>query len=132
MSNQQCGLYLAPSSIPSAGLGIFAGVDYPTGSRIGASPPSTVGIPVVDPVALYEAEELISEFGWNAASVGGFTEADFGAGAVISSYILANSSRSDFPGDNRVARALTTMMKDGIVMHLIRLQISHCKNSYPP
>lgn len=78
MSNQQCGLYLAPSSIPSAGLGIFAGVDYPTGSRIGASPPSTVGIPVVDPVALYEAEELISEFGWNAASVGGFTEADFG------------------------------------------------------
>lgn len=78
MNNQQCGIYLAPSSIPSAGLGIFAGVDYPTGSRIGASPPSTVGIPVVDPVALYEAEELISEFGWNAASVGGFSEADFG------------------------------------------------------
>ena len=78
MSNQQCGLYLAPSSIPSACLGLLAGVDYPTGSRIGASPPSTVGIPVVDPVALYEAEELISEFGWNAASVGGFTEAGFG------------------------------------------------------
>ena len=77
-STQQCGLYLAPSSIPSAGLGIFAGVDYPTGSRIGASPASTVGIPVVDPVALYEAEELISEFGWNAASVGGFTEAALG------------------------------------------------------
>ena len=73
-----CGLYLAQSSIPSAGLGIFAGVDYATGSRIGASPPSTVGVPVVDPVALYEAEELISEFGWNAASVGGFTEADLG------------------------------------------------------
>lgn len=76
-STHRCGVYLAPASIKSAGLGIFAGVDYPTGSRIG-SLPSTIGIQVTDPVALYRAEELVSEFGWSAASVGGFAEADLG------------------------------------------------------
>ena len=41
----ECGLYLAKSTIPGAGLGIFAGWDYRVGQKIGRG---DVCIPFID------------------------------------------------------------------------------------
>lgn len=44
-SNSKCGLYLAPSTIPGAGLGLFAGDEKNPGDIVG---PGDVAIPIVD------------------------------------------------------------------------------------
>jgi hypothetical protein len=44
--SQQCGVWLAPSTIPGAGLGVFAGKEYALGDAIGAS--GDIVIPLVD------------------------------------------------------------------------------------
>lgn len=69
LSTTECGVYLAPSTIPGAGLGMFAGKNYTTWEPIG---PADVIIPVAD----YGTEghnigrgSLILDFyGWNAPS----------------------------------------------------------------
>lgn len=45
LANEECGLYIAESTIPGAGLGIFAGHDYNVGQDIGRG---DVCIPFID------------------------------------------------------------------------------------
>jgi hypothetical protein len=61
----RCGLWLAPSTIPGAGLGMFAGKEYDENDPIG--PPDLV-IPVVDYHAHNpenEDEIIFDYYGWN-------------------------------------------------------------------
>lgn len=70
---EECSVYLAESSIPNAGLGVFAGKDFAIGDRVGMP---GLGIQVTDPDRIYEGEEIIEDYGWNPVAVGGITEAD--------------------------------------------------------
>eukprot|EP00539_Tryblionella_compressa_P012070 CAMPEP_0178807154 /NCGR_PEP_ID=MMETSP0745-20121128/16764_1 /TAXON_ID=913974 /ORGANISM="Nitzschia punctata, Strain CCMP561" /LENGTH=1120 /DNA_ID=CAMNT_0020467107 /DNA_START=31 /DNA_END=3391 /DNA_ORIENTATION=- len=72
-------VYLAPSTIPDAGWGVFAARDFQVGERIGTP---SVGIPFLDMskeeqqrynTAKYGA---LQEYLWEAANIGGFGEAD--------------------------------------------------------
>ena len=63
-----CSLYLAPSSIHGAGLGVFAGRNFSLGDRIGEP---GLGIQLTDPYPIYDEGESITEFGWNSMAVGG-------------------------------------------------------------
>uniref|UniRef100_A0A7S4JNF3 SET domain-containing protein n=1 Tax=Odontella aurita TaxID=265563 RepID=A0A7S4JNF3_9STRA len=69
----QCSLFLAPSSISGAGLGVFAGRDFEIGAKIGSP---GLGLQFIDPFAIYDEREVIAEYGWNSVAVGGDSESD--------------------------------------------------------
>ena len=83
-SGHDCSLYLAKSTIPNAGLGVFAAQDFLIGDVIGNP---SIGIPVVDFLLENDANEsttttttttlggVLNEYLWDASGIGGFGEA---------------------------------------------------------
>ena len=83
-SRHDCSLYLAKSTIPNAGLGVFAAQDFRIGDVIGNP---SIGIPVVDFLLENDANEsttttttttlggVLNEYLWDASGIGGFGEA---------------------------------------------------------
>jgi len=88
---EQCGLYLAPSTIPGAGLGMFAGVDFEEGSEV---TPGDAMVPIRDmnwhnSLHGFTNQFLWDEYIWSGATFKGMTEpfsdidgASFGVGAA--------------------------------------------------
>ena len=69
-NEEECGLYLAPSTIPGAGLGIFVGREMFPGDAVG---PGDIAIPVVD-VSWHMATKRyfshFSDYQWEGAVMG--------------------------------------------------------------
>ena len=61
-SAEQCGLYLAPSTIPGAGLGLFAGIDFATGEEV---TPGDAMVPIRDIDWHNSARESTKYFLWD-------------------------------------------------------------------
>ncbi len=70
VNDSVCGIWLAPSSLPGAGLGVFAGKDYETGDAIGVS--GDIVIPVID-LEIHQPGNLAGEwtFLWDEYTWGG-------------------------------------------------------------
>lgn len=61
-TNDQCGFYLAPSSIPGAGYGIYSAFSHPVGS--------TVGHPDILHVMTNRIQSILDNYEWDAPSLG--------------------------------------------------------------
>jgi hypothetical protein len=71
-SHVPCGIWLAPSTIPGAGLGMFAGTHFDEGQDLQAV--GDVVIPIVDMVEHQDGDDdytfLFDEYTWSAVSLG--------------------------------------------------------------
>jgi len=88
---EQCGLYLAPSTIPGAGLGLFAGIDFEPGDEV---TPGDAMVPIRDinwhnQIDGFTNQFLWDEYIWAGATFRGMSEpghdidgASFGVGAA--------------------------------------------------
>lgn len=69
----KCGIYLAPSTIPGAGLGMFAGRSYKAAERLGGD----IVIPVADydlhnpHLSKHEVDYFFNSYGWNCEAFQG-------------------------------------------------------------
>ena len=57
-----CNLYLAPSSIPGAGLGVFTTRNIPRGSMVGSP---EIGIPFIDRTIHSKRKMIIADYAWD-------------------------------------------------------------------
>lgn len=118
----RCGLYLAPSTIPGAGLGLFAGVDFEEGSEV---TPGDAMVPVRDmnwhnSVRGFTNSFLWDEYVWSGATFKGMPEpfieidgASFGVGAAPNCFFPLinveddnNSIRRDYAGLPRTSPSI--------------------------
>jgi len=90
-----CGLVMAPSSIDSAGWGVFTLVDRPRGSPLAAG---DVVIQVSDINVTHGIgmQRLVYDYAWNAAETGGQYEGQFVLSLIPGLGMLANGSPHKF------------------------------------
>jgi len=90
-NHNTCRLYMAPSSIPNSGLGIFAGVDIPSKSFADLNPQCVIPLlDIQDHTPLYD-NSILSNYPWIGASKGVHLEANSTALLYPNLGMLANS-----------------------------------------
>ncbi|KAL7555943.1 hypothetical protein ACA910_005483 [Epithemia clementina (nom. ined.)] len=113
-NNNQCGVYFAPSTIPGAGNGLFAGTDFVEGDMV---TPDDVIVPITD-FAFHTNRNILrqlflwNQYTWSRSSFEGAAEeanvvksASFGIGAAINCNFALNNMEYK---ENKVARGITT------------------------
>lgn len=88
--NMNCGLYMAESSIPNAGLGMYAGRDIRKGELVDPSP--QIVIPLIDiDDSPYYSDSVLSFYPWNSMTQGAHLEAEVSSVLFPNLGMLANS-----------------------------------------
>ena len=119
---EQCGLYLAPSTIPGAGLGLFAGIDFEAGEEV---TPGDAMVPIRDMEWHNSVRDsskyfLWDEYIWSGSTFTGMVEpfsdidgASFGIGALPNCFFPLinaeddnNSIRRDNAGVSRTSPSI--------------------------
>jgi len=106
-SSTSCSVYLAPSSIPNGGMGMFVGKDFKAGDII--LPADGPAIPIIDPDGNSERSmrawtQLFSNYWWETGSaVATKFEADYAVdyqitmGALPNSHVMLDNLGDTFP-----------------------------------